>query len=237
MERMGPFRALTFDCYGTLIDWEAGILAALRPWAARAGLGADDETLLRAFARAESAEQTAAPGALYRQILRRTMSRLGADLGGPVAGAERDALAMSVGAWEPFPDTVGALRRLKLKFRLVITSNVDHASFDGSAKRLVVPFDEVITAEDVGSYKPASGHFERAERVMRERGWIADRSDWLHVAQSLYHDHVPAKALGLTTAWIDRRSGKGGGATPAAAGVKPDIVCRTLAELADRLDC
>lgn len=234
---MGPFRALTFDCYGTLIDWETGILSALRPWATRSGVNAADEALLAAFAASESAEERADPGANYRDILRRVMTRLGVELGGSVTDADREALAGGVGSWPAFPDSAEALRRLKSRHRLIITSNVDRASFAGSASQLGDPFDAVITAEDVGSYKPALGHFVRAEALMRERGWITDRSQWLHVAQSLYHDHVPAKALGLTTAWIDRRGGRSGGATPEASGVSPDIVCRSLAELADRLGC
>lgn len=233
---MGPFRALTFDCYGTLIDWETGILSTLRPWAIRRGVSAADEALLAAFARSESAAERAEPGANYRDILRRVMTRLGADLGGNVTDADREALAGGVGRWPAFSDSAEALRRLKSRFRLVITSNVDRASFVGSASQLGDPFDAVITAEDVGSYKPAMGHFVRAEALMRERGWITDRTQWLHVAQSLYHDHVPAKSLELTTAWIDRR-GRAGGATPEASGVSPDIVCRTLRELADRLGC
>jgi len=232
-----PFRALTFDCYGTLIDWETGILSTLRPWAMRSRVDAPDDALLAAFARSESVEERADPGANYRDVLRRVMTRLGAELGGIVTDADREALACGVGRWPAFPDSADALRRLKSRFRLVITSNVDRASFIGSAFQLGDPFDAVITAEDVGSYKPALGHFVRAEALMRERGWITERSEWLHVAQSLYHDHVPAKALGLRTAWIDRRSGRGGGATPEASGVSPDIACRTLAELADRLGC
>lgn len=233
---MGPFRALTFDCYGTLIDWEAGILSALRTWAIRSGVSAADDALLAAYARSENAEELAAPGANYRDILRRVMTRLGAELGGSVSDADRETLACGVGGWPAFPDSVEALLRLKSRYRLIITSNVDRASFAGSASQLGDPFDAVITAEDVGSYKPALGHFVRAEALMRGRGWIADRSEWLHVAQSLYHDHVPAKSLGLTTAWIDRR-GREGGATPGASGVSPDIVCRTLEELAERLGC
>ncbi len=236
---MTEHRALTFDCYGTLIDWESGILAVLRRWADRAGAGgggrADDAALLAAFSRAEPAAEAAAPTALYPDILRDTMTRIGADLRAPVTAADQDALAMSVPNWTPFPDTVAALRRLKSRFRLVITSNVDRASFAGTARRLEVPFDAVITAQDAGAYKPALNHFHLAERTLRDNGWIADRAQWLHVAQSLYHDHVPAKSLGLRTAWVDRPTGRSKGATPASSPVAPDIVVRSLAELADAL--
>ncbi len=235
---MQDFRALTFDCYGTLIDWETGILAVLRPWADRAELEQSDEALLGAYAEAESEAERASPAALYRDVLQDTMRRIGAALGAEVNDADEDALSASVGDWPPFPDTTDALRRLQSRCRLVIASNVDRESFARTARLLGVEFDAVITAEDVGSYKPALGHFHHAEKLLVERRWIRDRSEWLHVAQSLHHDHVPAKSLGLRTAWIDRRAGRTGGATPessAARDVRPDYTFRSLAEFADAM--
>jgi 2-haloacid dehalogenase len=212
------FDALTFDCYGTLIDWERGILAALRPWTHRHGVACDDEYLLARYAAAEATAESG-PWRPYREVLAVVLEQLATDLGVRLPAGERELLARSVGDWPPFPDTVAALRALGGRYRLAIVSNVDDALFVETANRqLHTLFDQVITAEQVRSYKPAPAHFHEA---LKRLG--LDRTRVLHVAQSLYHDIAPARALGLTTVWVNRRAGRAGpGATPPAE-TKPDL--------------
>ncbi|MFN0177893.1 MAG: haloacid dehalogenase type II [Gemmatimonadales bacterium] len=216
---------LTFDCYGTLIDWEAGILRALRSVVDPRGLAISDDDLLRRFARVESPIQQG-PFLNYRTVLDRGLVALCRDLGFEPTLAETTALSDSLPSWPPFPDTVPALRRLAERFRLGIISNVDDDLFAGSARLLEVPFDWIVTAQQVGSYKPAVANFKRAlERIGRPRAEI------VHCAQSLFHDVGPAQSLGLATVWVDRRGGKPGGATPPSAAV-PDLTVPDLATLA-----
>lgn len=223
-------RALTFDCYGTLIDWEAGLLAALLPWINVHRLTDDDA--LRLFARHETLVQQAHPQLPYMQILPLVFNRMCEERGTPCDPALAAALGASVGQWPAFPDTPEALARLKTRFHLIVVSNVDHASFAGTLPRLGVPLDDLVTAQDAGAYKPDPRPLAMALDRLRTRGIVP--SQVLHVAQSLYHDHVPAKALGLQTAWVDRRAGRPGGATPEAT-ITPDLRVTTLAQLADIL--
>jgi putative hydrolase of the HAD superfamily len=219
------FRALSFDCYGTLIDWETGIVEALRPWSARHGI--DDEALLAAFAAHENRVESDHPAMRYPDVLAETLGRLAAQFGVDASAEERVAFGASVPDWPAFPDSPAALAALHLRYRLVILSNVDRQSFAASARRLGVEFDVVITAEDVGSYKPSGANFQ----ALLDR---CERDGLLHVAQSLYHDHVPAKAAGLSTVWIDRRHGRTGtGATPEAAAVTPDWTFPSMVAFAD----
>ena len=229
------FDALTFDCYGTLIDWEAGLLAVLRPWVDRVGPAITDDELLGIYGEAESAAEKLTPTAAYPDILRAVHIRLAEQFNVSPSLADANALAQSVGEWPAFPDSMAALERLKTKHKLAIVSNVDRASFARSNEKLGVAFDAVITAEDVRSYKPAHDHFHNVFTALAEQDVARDRI--CHVAQSLYHDHVPAKELGMATVWIDRRgaatSGGSGGATPNAAPVTPDLTLPDLAALAD----
>ena len=227
----GRFEALTFDCYGTLIDWETGILAA-----ARAAVGAlaryPDEALLTAFAAIEAEAEV--PYRPYRGVLALCLRGLGARFGVAVDDASAAAFADSVGHWPPFPDSTAGLRALQGRFRLAVITNCDDDLFARSEARLGVKFDPVITAEQVRSYKPDLQNF----RVAHARIGVP-RERILHVAQSLYHDHVPAKQLGMTTVWINRRAGKGaGGATPPAEatpdGVFPDLASFAAAATAAR---
>jgi len=228
MIRLSDFDALTFDCYGTLIDWESGILAVLKPWTTRHGVRADDETLLMAFGKAETRRESAHPKALYPEILALVLHDLGAEFGAPVGEAEATAFGASVKDWPAFADSATALAYLKEHYKLIVVSNVDRASFAQSNKKLGVTFDAIVTAQDTGAYKPALHHFHLAFERLSEMG--VRKGKLLHVAQSLFHDHVPAKQLGLTTAWINRRAGRGGdGATPAAAPVKPDLEVPSMA--------
>jgi len=231
--RLSEFRVLTFDCYGTLVDWETGILGALRPWAARAGVSADDVELLAAFGEAESTAQAASPGKRYPEILREAHGLIAASFGVAHDEAAAEAFGASVGEWPPFPDTRVALEKLHRKHQLVIVSNVDRASFAKTQERIGVTFDAVVTAEEVGAYKPDLRMFRRALDVAEGLG--ASPRQVLHVAQSLFHDHVPAKQLQLTTVWVRRVSPRPGfGAAPQPnRPVWPDIVVSTLAELAE----
>jgi 2-haloacid dehalogenase len=216
--KLSDFEAISFDCYGTLIDWEAGIGAVLSPWARDQGLSVSTEELLEEFARAEARQEAQTPEALYPEILDAAMRSLGASLGVEVTAEQSARLATSVADWPAFPDSPGALAELSSRYKLVILSNVDRRSFAGSNARLGVRFDAVITAEDVGSYKPSLRNFEVLVETVRAMGVAEGRL--LHAAQSLFHDHVPARSLGLPTAWIDRRGERAGwGATP-----PPDVV-------------
>lgn len=230
--RLSDFDVLTFDCYGTLIDWESGIVAALRRWLARHGREEPAERLLALFARHESTQQAETPAMLYPELLGRVLRRIGADLGVPVDEADMRAFGASVGDWPTFPDSPEALARLKRHYRLFVLSNVDRGSFEGSARRLGVAFDGVFTAEEIGSYKPDPRNFRYMLDRLAELGIARQRI--LHTAQSLFHDHVPAKAAGLATCWIDRRRGRPGGATPEPpAAVEPDFRFPTLLAMAE----
>ena len=221
------FRAFTFDCYGTLVDWEGGILQALRALPALAAN--DDDALLAAFARHEHTVQEADPALLYTEVLRRVCKAIAGDFDHTVTDADADAFAASIADWPPFPDSVEALAYLREHGRMMALSNVDRASFAHSARRLGDPFHAIVTAEDVGSYKPAPAHFERAAALLAEQG-IAP-GDVLHVAQSLYHDIEPGRDAGFATCWIDRRAGRSGGATP-PSDATPDMTFTDLAGLA-----
>jgi 2-haloalkanoic acid dehalogenase type II len=233
---LNDFDALSFDCYGTLINWEAGLSAVLRPWAEAHGLGLSDEQLLTGYATHETRAEADHPKDLYPRILARALRALGADLGVPVGDDEAEALGRSVPDWPAFPDSPDALQRLARRYQLIILSNVDRASFAGSNQRLGVTFTSILTAQDIGSYKPSPRNFE-ALRQESDRLGIAE-GRLLHVAQSLFHDHVPAKAVGLPTVWINRRhDNPGWGATPTPPpGVTPDWTFPSMAAFADAVD-
>ena len=211
--------ALSFDCYGTLIDWESGIVAALQPFLARNWLDLDREDLLALFGKHETVVEAERPADRYPEILAGTMRRMAADLGVEATEAGCAAFGASVPDWPAFPDSAAALSRLKPRFKLIILSNVDRASFAESRTRLGVDFDLVITAEDVGAYKPDQSNFDRLFAELPSIG--VERSQLVHVAESLYHDHGPAQANNLPSVWIHRRFGKdGSGATHPPAGVR-----------------
>lgn len=231
--RLNDFKVLTFDCYGTLIDWESGLFTALGPLLARAGNGMERDQALQAFAEREVAQQALTPAMPYAELLTQVHRRLAADWGVAPDPAADAAFGASVGAWPAFADTIEALRYLKQHFKLVILSNVDRNSFAATNARLGVDFDAIYTAQDIGSYKPDPRNFLYLTERLAEQGFA--KADVLHVAQSLFHDHVPANAIGLASAWIDRRHGSGGwGATaPVADGVRYDLRFISLGELAD----
>jgi len=220
------FDALTFDCYGTLIDWEAGLLAALHGALDRHGLALDDEDLLVRYARHEAAAE-AGPFLRYRDVLSSGLRGVAAELDVEPKDEETAAFGGSGGDWPAIPHSAAALARIATRFRLGVLTNCDDDLFAASNERLGVTFDWVVTAEQVGSYKPADANFDALlARVDLPRDRI------LHVAQSLYHDHVPAKRFGLTSVWIDRRQDRpGAGATP-IADAAPDATYPDMASFA-----
>jgi 2-haloacid dehalogenase len=226
------FEAIGFDCYGTLIDWEAGLAAVLGPWARSRGLALDDEALLAAYARHEERAEASYPRDLYPDILRRCLTELGRELGAEVTEHDRHRLAASVPDWPAFADSPAALAALGRRFKLIILSNVDRGSFAGSRERLGVSFDSVLTAQDIGSYKPSPRNFDALLAEARRLG--VGEGKLLHAAQSLFHDHVPAQRAGLPTVWVNRRHGRPGlGATPAPSDeVTPDWEFPSMAAFA-----
>ena len=218
-------RVLTFDCYGTLIDWETGILSTLQPILTAHGVTAEGERLLALHAELESAAEQG-PYIPYRQLLATVLRGFGERLGFIPSTIEQSRFADSVGDWPPFPDTRVALRALQRRFRLAIISNTDDDLFARTNQQLEVTFDWIVTAQQVKSYKPSLNNFRQALERIR-----VPKEQVLHVAQSLFHDHVPAKQLGLETVWVNRRRGKAGpGATPPAH-AQPDLEVQDLATL------
>jgi 2-haloacid dehalogenase len=210
--KLTEFKALSFDCYGTLIDWETGLYTALQPLLKKGGVTLTREEVLCAYARQELAQETATPQMIYSELLAEVYRRLAREwnVGDDEEGAT--AFGRSVPQWPAFPDTPAALQYLQRHYKLVILSNVDRASFAGTNRRLGVTFDAICTAQDIGSYKPDPRNFSYLIDTLSRLG--VSKSGVLHTAQSLYHDHVPAQAAGLRSAWIDRGHGTDdGGAT------------------------
>lgn len=229
---LADYSALSFDCYGTLIDWESGILATLRPWADRQSLALDDEELLARYGEQEARVEVEHPAFPYPEILARSFLALGDSLGVEATLADSQQLGRSVADWPAFDDSHDALELLGTHYSLIILSNVDRESFARSSERLGIEFDRVLTAQDIGSYKPSGRNFiallDEAERMGVPEGGL------LHVAQSLFHDHVPAKAHGLPTVWINRRTGRAswGATPPPSAEVVPDWEFPSMADFA-----
>jgi 2-haloalkanoic acid dehalogenase type II len=234
--RLTDFKILTFDCYGTLIDWESGMVEALRPLTDRVGSGLTRNRILEAHAFHESSQQLQTPGKLYRDLLPVVYKRLAEEWGVPVTHEECVTYGRSVGNWPAFEDSAGALQYLKKFYKLVILSNVDNQSFAGSNKRLQVEFDAIVTAEDAGSYKPSERNFEyMMERLGRGLGGQPIRKeDILHTAESLFHDHKPANRFGLASCWIYRRHKDEGFGATMNPGETPryDFRFTSMAELA-----
>jgi 2-haloalkanoic acid dehalogenase type II len=226
------YEALSFDCYGTLIDWEVGLAAVLSPWARSHGLELDDEALLSAYADHEEQIEREHPAEPYPSVLAQSLTALGRQLGVSVSAEEARSLAVSVPDWPAFDDSHDALVALSRHFKLIILSNVDRQSFAASNRRLNIVFDMILTAQDIGSYKPADRNFDV---LVNETGRLGiTQGRLLHVAQSLFHDHVPAKRAGLPTVWINRRHGRPGqGATPVSSvAVTPDWEFNSMAAFA-----
>jgi 2-haloalkanoic acid dehalogenase type II len=237
MPRLSDFKVLTFDCYGTLIDWETGIWDAFQPL-----LMANDcatiqrQAALEAFANLENAQESATPSMIYGDVLRHVHAQFAEQFdlrtNDELDAAFGDALAL----WPAFPDTADALRYLKTKYKLVILSNVSRAGFAASNRKLGVTFDAIYTAEDIGSYKPSAANFDYLlEHLASDFG--LQKNDILHTAQSLFHDHVPAKQFGLANAWIDRQrlseSGQWGATAKIDTRPDTDFLFFSMGEMAE----
>lgn len=226
MIKFNQYKALTFDCYGTLIDWENGILDVLKRLLLAHNINLDDEQILELFAEFE-AEVEKGEYIKYREVLKRVVQKFGERFGFEPTAEELNSLADSIQHWLPFPDTVEALKTLKQKFKLVIISNVDDDLFAFSAKYLEVEFDQIITAEQAKSYKPSLNNFRLAiERIDLPLEQI------LHVAASVYHDIVTAKSLGLSTVWVNRRAKQKRYYITGSVGSQPDLEVPNLKTLA-----
>lgn len=223
------FEVLTFDCYGTLIDWETGLWASLQPILTRYGVSLSQDAALELYGELE-AEAEAGDFLEYKAVLQRALVGMGTRLGFTPTPDELHTFAMSVKEWPAFADSPGALQALKKKYKLAIISNVDDDLFAGSARRLQVDFDWVITAQQVRSYKPSLNNFRQAFARIG-----VPQANILHVAQSLFHDIAPAKGLGLATVWVNRRHNKPGfGATP-PSDAQPDLEAPDLHSLAVKM--
>jgi 2-haloacid dehalogenase len=220
------FEWLSFDCYGTLIDWEAGILGYLQPLLEKKGRFASNEEVLSLYSELEPRAQSG-PYRSYREVLAAVVRDFGREFRFPVTPADAGALSESIGKWQPFPDTVPALRRLQSRYKLAILSNIDDDLFAQSAPKLEVHFDCVLTAQKLQSYKPSAENFRA---LLRRLAVPSDRL--LHVAESLFHDVAPARRLGIATTWVNRRQGKTAAASKLAH-VQPDLAVLDLTALAD----
>ena len=229
MLRWNDFEVLTFDCYGTLIDWEAGILEALRPIFAAHHTDLVPDRTLELYGELESAAEHGEYRE-YKAVLRAVLEGLGARLGFVPTAQELRQFSMSVKDWPAFPDSAPALQALHRKYRLAIISNIDDDLFAFSAARLQTKFDWIITAQQAKSYKPSLTNFRLAfDRIGVPQNRI------LHVAQSLFHDIAPAHVLGLSTVWVNRRKNtEGSGATPVAQ-ARPDLEVPDLRSLAGKM--
>jgi 2-haloacid dehalogenase len=224
------FAAISFDCYGTLIDWESGILPVLRALLANHGQSLPDATLLELYGEFEAEEENG-PYQSYRNVLQSVVRAFADRLNFTATPAEIRSLPDSVLAWPPFPDTVSALRELQKRHRLAIISNIDDDLFQETRKHLEADFDTVVTAQQARSYKPSLNNFETALRTL-----AISPNQLLHAGQSLYHDVVPAKSLGISTVWVNRKSARPGiGAVRASAALaaekQPDLEVPDLAAL------
>lgn len=226
------FDALSFDCYGTLIDWEAGIASVLSPWAAARRLTTTEEELLTRYAGHEAAVLRDEPTILYPAATAKAFAAVGRDLGAEVSDTDLQCMSDSVPGWPAFPDSESSLRALAKHYKLIILSNIDNASFRAANKKLGVEFTRILTAEDIGSYKPNPANFDALGKAVEELRIPKERL--LHVAQSLFHDHVPAQQANYATVWIDRRHDRPGwGATPPPKGdVAPEQSFTSMASFA-----
>lgn len=219
--KLTDFKTLTFDCYGTLIDWESGMVAGVEPLTSRVPRELTRDEILEAHARHESGQQAQTPWKLYPEILSLVYKRLAEEWGIPATWDECQRYGQSVKNWPAFADVVPALGYLKQHYKLVILSNVDNQSFAASNVKLQVEFDAIYTAQDIGCYKPKDDNFQYMLRHLKTLG--IEQIDILHTAESLFHDHVPAKRNGLTNCWIYRRHDQEGFGATTNPGDMPDI--------------
>ena len=223
-------RALSFDCLGTLIDWETGILQSLQPWCAWRGVDVPGSELLELFGEYETGFEEEHPTMIYPEVLGEMLRHIARSLGLDATEEECIEFGASIGMWPAFADTAIALRQLKQRYKLIILSNIDNASFDRCNRRLGVEFDLIVTAEKVGSYKPRMGHYDALFAGIEEMG--IERSELMHVAQSLYHDIGPAQRLGIQSAFIDRQHAEPGFGAAPATDVKADVTYKSMKDFA-----
>lgn len=230
--RLSDFKVLTFDCYGTLIDWESGMIAALKPLTDRVRPALSRNQILEAHGRLEGIQEQHTPALRYSTLLAVVYKRLAEQWGVSVSWNDCEAYGQSIKDWPAFPDSPAALQYLKKHYKLVILSNVDNRSFSFSNKKLGVDFDAICTAEDIGSYKPDRRNFEYMIAHLANLGLA--KSDILHTAESLFHDHKPANELGLASCWIYRRHADEGYGATKDPGTMPrlDFRFNSLGELA-----
>ena len=223
---LAQFEWLSFDCYGTLINWEAGILGYVQPVLRRKGCEVPGDEILNLYSEFEPRRQQP-PYRTYREVLAGVARDLAGEFRVQLSDEEARGLADSIRNWEPFPDTIHALRRLKSRYKLAVLSNIDDDLFVLTAPKFGVAFDGLVTAQQVQSYKPSLRNFE----TLLERLQI-DKRKLLHLAESLYHDVAPARSMGIATVWVNRRQGRPAAATRLIA-EQPDIEVATVGELAD----
>ena len=219
--KLTDFNTLTFDCYGTLIDWETGIFEGLRPLLERVKQPLTRDQVLEAHARHESSQQKYTPAKRYQELLPIVYKRLAEEWQVPFTPGDCVAYGKSVQNWPAFEDSVDALQYLKKHYKLVILSNIDNESFTTSNAKLEVEFDAIITAEDVGSYKPSARNFEYMLEKLGDRG--IKKETILHTAESLFHDHKPANEFGLASCWIYRRHDQEGFGATMNPGEQPKV--------------
>ncbi|SAL79271.1 haloacid dehalogenase [Caballeronia choica] len=215
------FKALTFDCYGTLVDWESGITSGLSELASRATVPLSRDEILEAHARHEAHQQKVTPAMPYDRLLQVVFKRLAEGWNVPYKWDEAVAYGASIGDWPAFPDSASTLQYLKKYFKLIVVSNVDNRSFRATNEKLAVHFDAIVTAEDVGSYKPSRNNFEYLFTTLSGMG--ISKGDTLHVADSVYHDHEPASEMGLRSCWIQRRYEQRGSGANLKYSVEPSV--------------
>lgn len=231
--KLTDFKVLTFDCYGTLIDWESGMVAGLAPLTNRLDRELTRNEILEAHALYEASQQRQTPTKRYQDLLATVYRRMAEAWGLSISWDECIRYGRSIKDWPAFPDSTGALQYLKQHYRLVILSNVDNESFAASNTKLGVEFDAIYTAEDIGSYKPADANFEYMLAMLKNRG--IGKLDILHTAESLFHDHAPANRHGLKSCWIYRRHEQAGFGATRPPGEMPsyDFCFKSMAELAE----
>lgn len=223
------YRALTFDCYGTLIDWESGIKQLVRPWLVQLDPRPPSNLLLTSFALMQAKFQQVRPVLNYADVLRRTWGDIEGTFGWQPDASHAEQFAGSVGGWPLFSDTVESLRYFQRFYRLAILSNVDNCSLSKTLKLLQVPFSLTVTSQDAGAYKPSLAVFEKAIALLGDMG--ISKYEILHIAQSKHHDISPGRALGLATVWVNRRFDQKGSGATLATDAEPDLAVNSLEEL------
>lgn len=223
------YKVLTFDCYGTLIDWETGITQLIKPWLGELKSPVPTDLVISAFALHQAKHQQTRPTLLYPEVLVRTWRDIEGTFGWSENRDRARTFAESVPGWPPFADTVESLRYLSSFYKLVILSNVDNASLAGTLRHLEVPFEMTVTAEDVQSYKPAPPHFTHAIEALLAKG--IGKDEILHVAQSKHHDIKPGRELNLATVWVNRRHDRKGSGATLATEAEPHLTVNSIAGL------